>query len=52
MNAVQKLLFNLFNNLGFSRKPIVQPISAIEHCTTKQQHDLYCDAEKPFISNN
>ena len=52
MNTVQKTLFKLIDILETNRKQVVQPISAVAHCNTIQHDDLYCDAEKPFITKS
>ena len=50
MKAEHTSIFNLIQifsqpSTKKGRKPLEQT-----YCETKQHHDYYCDAEKPFIS--
>lgn len=52
MNIAQQSIFNLIEIFRGSQKATAKLLVAKTHCDQKHHHDFYCDAEKPFISNN
>lgn len=52
MNIAQQSIFNLIEIFRSSRRIADFELVPESHCEQKHHHDFYCDAEKPFVTNN
>ena len=51
MNAIHKALFTVIAFLEGQQEQRRRSFTKQSYCDNKHQHDLYCDAEKPFVAN-
>ena len=52
MKIKQQSIFNLIEIFRSAKRITKNNLVIQSHCEQKHHHDFYCDAEKPYVTNN